>query len=108
MDGRNTHRAVRYHDCIGFTRHERELLRFRGYERHRSFGALLYCESSPQRLWVSKSRARDSKGNWGIWHLVSNRPYAAQKAAQEYGRRFGCEIFQPHYDSSEVLYLTAA
>jgi Transposase DDE domain len=66
-------------------------LRFRGHERHRSFGALLYCESSPQRLWVSKSRARDSKGNWGIWHLVSNRPYAAQKAAQEYGRRFGCE-----------------
>src|SRR3989442_14942673 len=66
-------------------------LRFRGHERHRSFGALLYCESSPQRLWVSKSRARDSKGNWGIWHLVSNRPYAAQRAAQEYGRRFGCE-----------------
>src|SRR2546427_12350818 len=65
--------------------------RFRGHERHRSFGALLYCESSPQRLWVSKSRARDSKGNWGIWHLVSNRPYAAQRAAQEYGRRFGCE-----------------
>src|SRR6266536_4825619 len=26
MDGRNTHRAVRYHDRIGFTRHERELL----------------------------------------------------------------------------------
>jgi hypothetical protein len=23
--------------------------------------------------------------------VVSNRPYAAQKAAQEYGRRFGCE-----------------
>src|SRR2546430_5117961 len=66
-------------------------LRLRGHERHRSFGAFLYCESSPQRLWVSKSRARDSKGHWGIWHLVSNRPYAAQRAAQEYGRRFGCE-----------------
>lgn len=66
-------------------------IRFRGNERHRSFGALPYCESSPQRLWVSKSRARDSKGNWGIWHLVSNRPYRAHKAAQEYGRRFGCE-----------------
>ena len=26
MDGRNTHRAVRYHDRIGFTGHERELL----------------------------------------------------------------------------------
>jgi hypothetical protein len=65
-------------------------LRFRGQEHHRSFGALLYCESSPQRLWVSKSRARDAQGNWGLWHLVSHRPYAAPKAAQEYGRRFGC------------------
>jgi hypothetical protein len=66
-------------------------LRFRGHEHHRSFGALAYCESCPQCLWVSKSRARDAKGNWGIWHLVSNRPYAANAAAQEYGRRFGCE-----------------
>ena len=66
-------------------------LRFRGNERHRSFGALPYCESCPQRLWVSKSRARDAKGNWGIWHLVSNRPLAATAAANEYGRRFGCE-----------------
>jgi hypothetical protein len=65
-------------------------LRLRGQERPRSFGALRYRESSPQRLWVSKSRARDSKGTWGIWHLVSNRPSAAQRAAQEYGRRFGC------------------
>lgn len=65
--------------------------RFRGHAHHRSFGAFLYCERSPQRLWVSKSRARDAKGNWGMWHVVSNRPYPAQKAAQEYGRRFGCE-----------------
>src|SRR5512132_692357 len=66
-------------------------LGFRGNERHRSFGALLYCESCPQRVWVSKSRARDAKGNWGMWHLVSNRPYAAPAAANEYGHRFGCE-----------------
>src|SRR5499433_2816175 len=66
-------------------------MRFRGHERHRSFGALPYCESCPQRLWVSKSRARDAKGNWGLWHLVSNRPYAAPAAANEYGHRFGCE-----------------
>jgi hypothetical protein len=65
--------------------------RFRGHERHRSFGALPYCESCPQRLWVSKSRARDAQGNWGIGHLVSNRPYAAPAAANEYGHRFGCE-----------------
>ena len=66
-------------------------LGFRGHEHHRSFGALAYCESCPQCLWVSKSRARDAKGNWGMWHVVSNRPYAANAAAQEYGRRFGCE-----------------
>jgi len=66
-------------------------LKFRRHEHHRSFGALPYCESCPQPLWVSKSRARDRKGNWGIWHLVANRPYGARKAAQEYGRRFGCE-----------------
>ena len=65
--------------------------KFRRHEHHRSFGALPYCESCPQPLWVSKSRARDRNGNWGIWHLVANRPYSARKAAQEYGRRFGCE-----------------
>ena len=47
--------------------------RFRGNERHRSFGALPSCESCPQRLWVSKSRARDAKGNGGLWHVVSHR-----------------------------------
>lgn len=66
-------------------------LRFRGNERHRSFGDLAYCQSCPQRLWVSKSRARDRNGNWGIWHLVRNRPYPAEQAAREYGHRFSCE-----------------
>ena len=65
-------------------------VRLRGHERHRSFGALPYCESCPQRLWVSKSRARDAKGHWGMWHVVSNRPLAAVAAANAYGRRFGC------------------
>jgi hypothetical protein len=66
-------------------------LKFRRHEHHRSFGALPYCERCPQALWVSKSRARDRNGTWGIWHLVANRPYSARKAAQEYSRRFGCE-----------------
>ena len=66
-------------------------LRFRGHERHRRFGAWPSCESCPQRFWVSKRRARDAKGNWGMWHLVSNRPYAATAVANAYGRRFGCE-----------------
>ena len=66
-------------------------LKFRRHEHHRSFGALPYGERCPHLLWVSKSRARDRNGNWGIWHLVANRPYGACKAAQAYGRRFGCE-----------------
>jgi hypothetical protein len=49
-------------------------LKFRRPEHHRSFGALPYCERCPQPLWVSKSRARDRNGNWGIWPLVANRP----------------------------------
>jgi hypothetical protein len=40
---------------------------------------------------VSKSRARDAKDQWGIWHLVSNRSHAATAAVNEYRRRFGCE-----------------
>lgn len=66
-------------------------IKFRGREHHRHLGALLYCKSCPQRLWVSKSRARDAKGNWGIWHLVSNHPESAKAVANEYARRFGCE-----------------
>jgi hypothetical protein len=53
-------------------------LKFRRHEHHRSFGALPDCERCPQALWVSKSRARDRNGTWGIWHLVANRPYSAR------------------------------
>jgi len=48
--------------------------RFRGQERHRSVGAWPDCASCPQRFGVSKRRARDAKGTWGRWHVVSNRP----------------------------------
>jgi len=37
------------------------------------------------------SRARDKKGKWGIWYLVSNLPLRAEHAAKEYGFRFDCE-----------------
>src|SRR5215510_4329593 len=63
----------------------------RRHERHRSFGALPYGERCPQAVWVSKSRARARNGNGGMWHVVANRPDDAHKAAQEYGRRCGCE-----------------
>src|SRR5258708_4623983 len=45
----------------------------------------------PQGIGVWKSRAREAKGHGGIWHLVSNRSYAATGAVNEYRRRFGCE-----------------
>lgn len=66
-------------------------LRFNRNERRRSLGRLDYCQSSPRKLWVTISRARDKKGQWGIWHLVSNIPLRAERASREYGFRFDCE-----------------
>ena len=72
--------------------HWRQLntLAFAGNARQRNLGRVAYCESTPHRLWVTKSRARDRHGKWGIWALLSNRPHRAKAAAAEYGRRFGC------------------
>ena len=66
-------------------------LAFAGNARQRNLGRVAYCESAPHRLWVTRSRARDRHGKWGIWSLISNRPHRAKGAAAEYGRRFGCE-----------------
>jgi hypothetical protein len=66
-------------------------LRFAGNARRRNLGRMRYCESAPHLLWVTMSRARDKKDQWGIWYLVSNRPLRAQQAATEYGHRFCCE-----------------
>jgi hypothetical protein len=66
-------------------------LRFEGNARQRNFGRVAYCESSPHRLFVSMSRARNQQGEWEIWYLISNRGYSAKQAANEYSRRFGCE-----------------
>jgi hypothetical protein len=66
-------------------------LRFAGNTRRRSLGRLSYCERTPQRWWATMSRARDRKGNWGIWYLVSNRGHRAGAATAEYSHRFGCE-----------------
>ena len=41
-------------------------LRFEGNARRRSLWWMEYCQSSPRRLWVTISRARDKTGNWGI------------------------------------------
>lgn len=66
-------------------------LRFVGHARRRNLGRIQYCESSPRRLWITMSRARNKKGEWGIWYLVSNKPLRAERAATEYGHRFCCE-----------------
>jgi hypothetical protein len=68
-----------------------QVLGFAGNARHRNLGRVAYCESSPHRLWVTLSRARDPQGQWEVWYLISNRPHRAQGAATEYARRFGCE-----------------
>lgn len=66
-------------------------LRFQGNSRHRNFGRIYYCESSPQKLYVTMSRVRNQEGKWEIWYLLSNRFHGGKQAAQEYRRRFGCE-----------------
>jgi hypothetical protein len=66
-------------------------LAFPGNARQRNLGRVAYCASTPHRLWVTRSRARNRHGQWGIWSLISNRPHRAKVAATEYGRRFGCE-----------------
>jgi hypothetical protein len=66
-------------------------LRFAGHARGRNFGRRYYCERSPHQLFVTMSRARNQQGQWEIWYLISNRPFSAKQAANEYRRRFGCE-----------------
>lgn len=68
-----------------------QTIRFEGNARRRSLGRVCYCESSPHRLWVGLSRARNQQGQWEIWYLLSNRVRRAQAMAAEYRRRFGCE-----------------
>lgn len=66
-------------------------LHFVGNTRRCNLGYLAYCESSPQRLWITMSRQRDRHGRWGVWYLVSNREQRAHVTTHEYAHRFGCE-----------------
>jgi hypothetical protein len=66
-------------------------LRFTRNTRRRTGGRLLYCAYAPQALWVTMSRARDTRGQWGLWYLVTNRPWAAEKTVAEYAHRPGWE-----------------
>ena len=66
-------------------------LGMRGSTRRRALGHLWVMRTQPQRYWVAQARARNKKGRWEYWHLVSNRPLTAFTMAQEYARRFSCE-----------------
>lgn len=66
-------------------------LGFAGNSRQRNLGRVAYCESTPHRLWVTLSRARNTTGGWELWYLIANRSRRAQATAAEYARRFGCE-----------------
>ena len=66
-------------------------LQMRHPTRRRALGRLWCLRSNPQRCWVAPARARNKKGRWEYWHLVSNRPLSALTLAHEYARRFGCE-----------------
>jgi hypothetical protein len=77
--------------CLAGVWRKLNTLHFPGNTRRRSLGRLLYCERTPQPLWVTMSRKRDAQGKWGLWYLVANRPYTAEQAMTEYARRPGCE-----------------
>lgn len=66
-------------------------LSWRGDQRRRAWGRVWYAETDPRRVFLAQSRARDAKGRWGVWHLLSNRPLSAYGMAAEYARRFTCE-----------------
>jgi hypothetical protein len=66
-------------------------LPWRGNQRRRAWGRVWYSETDPRRLFLAQARARDQKGRWGVWHLLSNRPLSACGMASEYARRFTCE-----------------
>ena len=64
---------------------------FVGNSRHRDLGRILYCASSPHRLWLSLSRERNAEGEWQVWYLLSNRKHSAARRAEEYAHRMGCD-----------------
>jgi hypothetical protein len=76
-------------------------LGWRGNQRRRAWGRVWYCEGDPRRVYLCQARARDAKGRWGIWYLLSNRPLSAVRMSHEYARRFTCE--EGFRDSKRLL-----
>lgn len=68
-----------------------DALKWRTNQRRRAWGRVWYCEGDPRQVYLVQARARDKRGQWGIWHLVSNCNLSAYAMTNEYARRFTCE-----------------
>jgi hypothetical protein len=77
--------------CIAGVWRQLNTRRFAGHTRRRALGRLLYGAGNPRPRWITMSRKRDAQGQWGLWYVVANRPYAAEPAVAEYAHRPGCE-----------------
>jgi hypothetical protein len=66
-------------------------LPWRRNQRRRAWGRVWYTQTDPRRLFLVQSRARDEKGHWEVWHLLSNRNLSAVGMSREYALRFTCE-----------------
>ena len=80
-----------YHVRVEGRWHRLDSLRWMKNQRRRAWGRVWYCEGDPRHLYLVQTRARDKRGRWGIWHLLSNRNLSAHAMAAEYARRFTCE-----------------
>ena len=76
-------------------------LRWRTNQRRRAWGRVWYAQTDPRRVYLGQCRARDEKGRWGVWHLLSNRNLSALAMSREYGLRFTCE--EGFRDSKRLL-----
>ena len=65
--------------------------KFVGHCKQRTLGWVEYCQSAPQRGWLTMSRQRDTQGKWQIWYLFGNQALSATAQASNYAQRFTCE-----------------
>jgi Transposase DDE domain len=90
-----------YHVRVADRWRRLDSLGWRGNQRRRAWGRVWYCEGDPRRVFLAQARARDAKGRWGVWHLLSNRNLSAVGMSREYARRFSCE--EGFRDSKRLL-----
>ena len=68
-----------------------KLFKFVGHSKQRTLGWVEYCQSAPQRGWLTMSRQRDKNGKWQIWYLFGNTVLSATAQSSDYAKRFTCE-----------------